>query len=302
MPLTRRRFSQLLGPSIIGSLLAGSLTTYSVSVAAAKKSNDRLTKTLADLEKKLGARLGAAIVDTQTGKQWAQRASERFPMCSTFKLLACGAVLAKVDVGKEYLNRQIRFEKSDLVSNSPVTEKHIGEEGMTLAQICEAAITRSDNTAANMILKSLEGPSAVTKFARTLGDSISQLDRIETELNEATPGDVRDTTTPSAMTNNINKLLLGNVLSVQSREQLKNWLMANKTSDAKLRAGLPKEWMIGDKTGSGNYGTVNDVAIIWPTNRKPIIASIYITETKASFDDCNAAIAEIGRAIAESIK
>ncbi|RYY03969.1 MAG: class A beta-lactamase [Gammaproteobacteria bacterium] len=296
MLLTRRHFSKLLG-----STIALSATSYSVLAQADKKPHDLLTQRLAELEKKLGGRLGVFILDTQTGKHWAQRANERFPMCSTFKLIACGAVLAKVDAGKEDLNRRVYFEKNDLVANSPITEKHAGSEGMTFAEICEAAITRSDNTAANIILKSLNGPSAVTAFARTLGDSVSQLDRYETELNEATPGDIRDTTSPSAMAGNVNKLLLGNTLTIKSREQLKTWLVANKTGDAKLRAGLPKEWIVGDKTGAGSYGTTNDVAIIWPTNRKPIITSIYITEPKVSFDECNAAFAEIGRAITAEI-
>ena len=189
-----------------------------------------------------------------------------------------------------------------MVANSPITEKHVGSEGLTFAEICEAAITRSDNTVANIILKSLNGPSAVTAFARTLGDSVSQLDRYETELNEATPGDIRDTTSPSAIAGNVNKLLLGNTLAIKSREHLNAWLAANKTGDAKLRAGLPKEWIVGDKTGAGSYGTTNDVAIIWPTNRKPIIASIYIIEPKVSFDECNIAIAEIGTAIKDAIR
>ena len=297
MSLTRRHFSKMLS-----SAIALSATNFSVFAQADKKPHDLLTQKLVALEKKLGGRLGAFILDTQTGKHWAQRENERFPMCSTFKLIACGAVLAKVDAGKEDLTRRIYFEKSDLLANSPITEKHTGDEGMTLAEICEAAITRSDNTAANIILKSLNGPSGVTAFARTLGDSVSQLDRFETELNEATPGDIRDTTSPSAMAGNVNKLLLGSMLSITSREQLKNWLVANKTGDAKLRAGLPKEWIVGDKTGAGSYGTTNDVAIIWPANRKPIIASIYITEPKASFDECNAAFAEIGRVTAGEIK
>ena len=293
MQLTRRNFSKIMGSAFTASMFAYS----GLATAAAKKSADALTDKLIEIEKQLGARLGVAIVDTATGRQWLHRSDERFPMCSTVKMLACGAVLARVDAGKEALNRHIQFDASNLIAHSPVTEKYAGNEGMTLAEICEAAITQSDNTAANIILQSLGGPIGVTEFARSIGDSITQLDRIETELNEATPGDARDTTTPNAMTANLQTLVLGNKLSEKSREQLKNWLIANKTGDAKLRAGLPKGWMIGDKTGAGGYGTVNDIAVIWPTNRKPVIVSIYITETKASFEDCNAAIAEIGRAL-----
>ena len=296
MLITRRYFSKGLG-----MLLASGLTAYSGWSYAEKKSGTSLTEKFSELEKKLAARLGAAIVDTHTGKQWTHREHERFPMCSTFKLLASAAVLAKVDAGEEKLDRKIRIESSDLVSFSPITEKHVGGEGMSLAEICEAAITRSDNTAANIILKSLGGPTAVTQFSRTLGDSVTQLDRFETELNEATPGDARDTTSPRAMLKNIHELLLKNKLSKTSRDQLKNWLINNKTGDAKLRAGLPKDWIIGDKTGSGSYGTVNDIAIIWPPKRKPIIVSIYITETKSSLDDSNNAIAEIAKALSLTI-
>lgn len=295
MQTTRRNFSKLAGSLFVASL-AGVPTFTS-----AKPQGAELINNIIALEKNLGARMGVAIFDTATGKQWAHRADERFPMCSTFKLIASAAVLARVDAGTEDLTRRVYFEAKELVTWSPVTEKHVGTGGMILADICAAAITRSDNTAANIILRSLGGPAGFTKYVRTLDDSVTRLDRIEPELNAATPGDVRDTTTPNAMNANLRALVLGDKLSAKSRAQLKAWLIANKTGDAKLRAGLPKEWVIGDKTGSGEYGTVNDVAVIWPSNRKPVIASIYITETKASFDDCNAAIAHVGRAITAAL-
>jgi beta-lactamase class A len=295
MSITRRNFSKLTG-SLFAIGLAGL-----PKLASAKSQNAEVVKNIISLEKQLSARMGVAILDTATGRQWTHRANERFPLCSTFKLLACGAVLARVDAGKEDLNRRIHFNASELVTWSPVTEKFVGDTGMSLAEICEAALTHSDNTAANIILQSLGGPETVTQFARNLGDNMSRLDRHETELNEATPGDARDTTTPSAMANNMHALVLGNKLSAQSRAQLKTWLLANKTGDAKIRAGLPTDWIVGDKTGSGGYGSVNDVAIIFPPNRKPLIASIYITETKASFDDCNAAMAEVARALVTAL-
>ncbi|UEM04372.1 class A beta-lactamase [Skermanella rosea] len=266
-------------------------------VLAAPESGEDLAGKLVEVERRLGARLGAAILDTESGRRWSHRADERFPLCSTFKAIACGAVLAKVDAGREDLERRIRFEAADVVTYSPVTQDRVGGAGMTLAEICEAAMTRSDNTAGNIILDSLGGPSGVTEFARSLGDDVTRLDRRETDLNEATPGDPRDTTSPAAMVANLESLVLGNTLSPQSRDRLTAWLVSNKTGDAKLRAGLPKDWRIGDKTGGGDYGTMNDVAVIWPPNRKPTIVSIYMTETKASFDDRNAAIAEIGRAL-----
>ena len=292
MTVTRRGFS-----AMVGSLLAGGAIMRPGIVPAAPGSGGDLAGKLAEVERRLGARLGAAILDTESGRRWSHRADERFSLCSTFKAIACGAVLAKADAGREDLERRIRFEAADVVTYSPVTQDRIGGAGMTLAEICEAAMTRSDNTAGNIILDSLGGPSGVTEFARSLGDDVTRLDRRETDLNEATPGDPRDTTSPAAMVANLESLVLGNVLSPPSRDRLTAWLVSNKTGDAKLRAGLPKDWRIGDKTGGGDHGTMNDVAVIWPPNRKPTIVSIYMTETKASFDDRNAAIAEIGWAL-----
>ncbi len=168
---------------------------------------------------------------------------------------------------------------------------------MTLAELCEAALTQSDNTAGNLILASLGGPSAVTASARSLGDLSTRLDRTETDLNEATPGDLRDTTTPDAMAGNLMALVVGNRLSARSRDQLTAWLVSNQTGGAKLRAGLPPDWRIGDKTGGGDWGTTNDVAVLWPPGRQPLVVCVYLTETKASFADRNATIAAVGRAI-----
>jgi beta-lactamase class A len=226
---------------------------------------------------------------------------ERFAMCSTFKLLAGAAVLARVDAGKERLDRRVAYAKSDLVTYSPVTEKHVGA-GMTLAELCEAAITVSDNTAGNLLLASLGGPQGFTDFARTLGDTMTRLDRIETALNEATPGDPRDTTTPAAMLANIRTLVLGDALTEPSRGQLKAWMLANKTGGGRLRAGLPGDWAVGDKTGSGEFGTTNDVGVIWPPGRAPIVVTIYFTETKAALEQRIAVLASVGRAVAQEFR
>lgn len=287
--LTRRGFSSVVGAAVAGAALSQPLSVF------ARGREDALGPKLIELERRLGARLGVSIIDTQTDRAWSHRPDERFPMCSTFKVLASGAVLALVDAGKADLGRRIRFEAKDVVTYSPVTQSRSGTEGMTLAELCEAAVTRSDNTAGNLILKCIGGPSGLTEFVRSLGDPHTRLDRWETGLNEAAPGDPRDTTTPAAMTSNLRLLVLGDKLSDRSREQLIAWLVANKTGDAKLRAGFPKAWRMGDKTGGGDYGTMNDVAIVWPTGRLPVVVSIYMTETKASFDDRNAAIAEIAR-------
>ena len=295
--LTRRRFSA----SLVTTVLAASLPPQR-GVRAAESANDDLGKALARIEAGSGGRLGVAFLDTATGQRFGHRSNERFPLCSTFKVLACGAVLTRVDAGREDLSRRIVFGPEDVVTYSPVTKDRVGRDGMTLAELCEAALTQSDNTAGNLILASLGGPSAVPTFARSLGDASTRLDRIETDLNEATPGDLRDTTTPDAMAHDLQSLVVGDHLSVRSRDQLTTWLVSNQTGGAKLRAGLPQDWRIGDRTGGGDFGTTNDVAVLWPPSRKPLIVCVYLTETKASFADRNATIAAVGRAVATTLQ
>jgi beta-lactamase class A len=259
---------------------------------------DTFTADLARIEFENGGRLGVAVQDTGSGARAGHRDGERFPMCSTFKLLATAAVLKRVDGGQERLDRRVVFTASDIVVNSPVTKERVGGDGMTLAELCEAAMTVSDNTASNLILSSLGGPQAVTDYVRSLGDSITRLDRIEPDLNEAVPGDPRDTTTPQAMLGNVRNLVLGKALSAASKEQLTKWLLGNKTGDTRLRAGLPAGWRTGDKTGSGERGTTNDVGVVWPPGRAPIVVAIYFTETSAAAEKRNAVLAAVGRALA----
>jgi beta-lactamase class A len=249
------------------------------------------------IEKWSGGRLGVAALDTGTGERVGRHADDRFPMCSTFKFLAAAAVLKRVDEGKEKLDRRIAYTKEDLVEYSPVTKEHVAD-GMTLSDICEAAMTLSDNTAGNLILASLGGPQGITQFARSLGDTVTRLDRTETALNEAIPGDPRDTTTPNAMAEHLRKLVLGDVLSPASKEKLTKWLLGNKTGDTRMRAHLPEGWRVGDKTGSGERGTTNDVGVIWPPGRAPIVLAIYLTETTAHPNARNGALAAIGAAVA----
>jgi beta-lactamase class A len=211
-------------------------------------------------------------------------------------------VLKRVDGGQEKLDRRIVFSAKDIVANSPITEKHVGGDGMTLAEICEAAMTVSDNTGGNLILKSLGGPKGITDFARTLGDSMTRLDRFETELNEALPSDPRDTTTPLSMLGNLQKLVLGDALSAGSKDQLTKWLLANKTGDTRVRSGLPAGWRTGDKTGSGERGTTNDIGVLWPPNGAPMVVTIYLTGTQAPAEKRNATLAAVGRAIVSGSK
>jgi beta-lactamase class A len=222
-------------------------------------------------------------------------------MCSTFKLLAAAAILARVDANQEQLSRKIAFDQSDIVVNSPVTSARVADGSLSLGDLCEAAITMSDNTAGNLLLANLGGPAGLTAYARSLGDEVTRLDRNEPDLNEALAGDPRDTTTPAAMLADLRLLTLGNGLSETSRQQLIGWLLANRTGGSRLRARLPSDWRVGDKTGSGERGTTNDVGLVWPPHRKPVLACVYLTGTSASAEHRNATVAEVGRAIAASL-
>ncbi|WP_229266628.1 class A beta-lactamase [Leptospira sp. severe_002] len=258
---------------------------------------DSLASELARIARESGGRLGVAVLDTGSGARAGLRADDRFPMCSTFKFLAAAAVLKRVDEGKEKLDRHFAYTKKDFVAYSPVTKERVAQ-GMTLADLCEAAVTLSDNTAANLILTALGGPQGVTQFARALGDPKTRLDRNEPSLNQAVPGDPRDTTTPNAMLGNLQKLVLGDALSPASKELLTKWLLGNKTGDARMRAHLPEGWRVGDKTGSGRLGTTNDVGVIWPPDRAPIVLAIYLTETTAHQNARNGTLAAVGAAVA----
>lgn len=280
-----------------GALAATGLFTSAKVAEAAAGLPAGLAGDLQRIERESGGRLGVAVLDTGSGARGGHRTDERFAMCSTFKFLAAAAVLKRVDEGKEKLDRRITYSKDDLVEYSPVTKEHFSG-GMTMSDICEAAMTLSDNTAGNLILASLGGPQGITQFARSLGDPVTRLDRIETALNEALPGDPRDTTTPNAMLGNIQKLVLGDVLSPASKEQLTKWLLGNKTGDTRMRAHLPKDWRVGDKTGSGERGTTNDVGVIWPAGRAPIVLAIYLTGTSAHPNARNGTLAAVGAAVA----
>jgi len=262
------------------------------------ESVDAVSNRLAEIEKKSGGRLGCAMLDTANGKQIAHRGDERFPMCSTFKFLAVAFILHRVEQGQEHLDRRLAIEQKDILAYAPVTSKHVGQQGMTISELCEAAITLSDNTAANLLLASFGGPPALTAFLQTTGDSITRLDRTEPTLNEAIPGDPRDTTTPIAMLENLKRILLGKTLSAASRQMLTDWMIACQTGSTKLRAGMPSDWKAGDKTGSGERGTSNDIAIFWPPHRSPILITAYLTGSTLSGQEQNTIIAEVGRTFA----
>jgi beta-lactamase class A len=249
------------------------------------------------LENETEGRLGLVILDTSTGARFAHRQNERFPMCSTFKLPLAAAVLGQTDLNRERLDRAVAIGESDIVAHSPVTKLRVGGSA-TVAELCEATMTESDNAAANLLLPIVGGPAGMTRFMRGFDGGVSRLDRIEPALNESRRGDPRDTTTPAAMIAMLQRLALGSVLSPPSRERLVGWMLANKTGAKRLRAGLPAGWRIGDKTGAGANGSDNEVAILWPPNRPPILVAAYLTRTPLPFQQTNAIHARLARLIA----
>lgn len=271
--------------------LAGALASAATMRLAAAEADP--APRLAELERKSGGRLGVAAYQYGTDRRVEYRADERFPMLSTFKFLAAAYLLSRVDHGDEQLGRRVLFGAKDLVPNSPVTWPR-ADIGMSLAEICEAAITQSDNTAGNLMLDSFGGPAALTAFARRLGDEETRLDRIEPALNQALAGDARDTTTPAAMLGHLRRILMENVLSDPSRRQITEWLIAAKTGAARLRAGFPKGWTIGDKTGTGENGSASDIAVVWPPGQQPIVVAVYLV-APGTPDARNATIANVAR-------
>ena len=302
--LTRRR-AVLCGllTAIPCSIFSGSILPTNFLYG---ENAEDLTERLSGIEKKSGGRLGCAVLDTATGRQGAYRGDERFPMCSTFKMAAVSLVLHRVDLGQEQLDRRIAFTEKEILEYAPVTKEHVGGQGMTVAELCGAAVTWSDNTAANLLLASFGGPAALTAFLRETGDDQTRLDRTEPTLNTAILGDPRDTTTPLAMLGTLRRLVLGDVLKPASRGMLVHWMRDCQTGREALRAGVPAEWTEGDKTGSGENGTSNDIAVFWPLSRVqgrgPVLVTAYLTETKLASEGRSAILAEAGRTVATMLK
>jgi beta-lactamase class A len=251
------------------------------------------------IEQRTGARMGVAALDNGSGRHLDYRSEERFPLCSTFKFLAAAAVLKRVDGGQEKLDRFVSYEAKDILEYAPVTKAHLKGGGMTLGALCAAAIEQSDNTAGNLLLDTIRGPVGLTDFARSIGDEMTRLDRREPELNSVIAGDERDTTSPGAMCADMQRLLLGNVLSESSRHQLEDWLRQNETGSLMIRAGVPKTWTVGDKTGRCANGATNDVAIIRPPGRAPILVAIYSIGSTSSADERATIVAEAARVMVE---
>lgn len=256
-----------------------------------------------DLEQQhTGSRIGVMAVDVSTNRRVEYRGDERFIMCSTFKVLAVAAVLKRVDEKKEKLDRFVRYGEAQLLEYAPVTRAHVKEGGMSLEALCAAAISQSDNTAANLLLETIGGPTGVTDFARSLGDEFTRLDRIEPELNRATPGDDRDTTTPAAMGKDLQRLLISDVLSQESRARLEGWMVANETGSKMIRASVPTDWQVGDKTGRSGDGASNDIAILRPPSGGPLVLAIYLNAPNESAEGRDILVAETAKVALELLK
>ena len=246
-------------------------------------------------------RLGVVAIDLGDGRRLEQRAAERFPLASTFKLPLVVDVLARVDRGNERLDREIHFSASDILDYSPIVAKQPRGGSLTIAQLCAAAVEHSDNAAANLLLATLGGPPGLTHFMRDIGDPVTRLDHNEPALNRTTRRDVRDTTTPEAMAQLLARLVREPLLSSASKQRLFAWMRAATTGMARIRAGVPRGWVVGDKTGTTNSAG-NDVAILWPPQGAPIVIAAYFAEVVASDGERDGAIADVARTVTRSFR
>ncbi|ARF53509.1 class A beta-lactamase [Streptomyces gilvosporeus] len=255
--------------------------------------------TLRDLERQYGARLGVFARNVRNGRVVAHRAGERFAMCSTFKTFAAAAVLR--EHGRcAPLDKVIHYPARDILPNSPITEQHV-DTGMTVGALCAAAIRYSDNAAGNLLLRQTGGPGGLTDFFRSIGDPVSRLDRWETDLNAAVPGDPRDTTTPQAIGRSLERVTLGRALDEAGRRHLVTWLKGNTTSGERFRAGLPGDWIVADKTGTGDYASANDIGVAWTTEKTPIVLVVLSSKPARDATVDNALIADAARVLARAL-
>ena len=248
-----------------------------------------------------GGRLGVAAIDTGSGRELRFDADSRYSMASTFKLPLAAAVLARVDSGEISLDEKLTIPPGRSLDNSPVVDRYRDEGSLSVVRLCSAVVELSDNSAANMLLRRLGGPEALTRFIRACSDPVTRVDRYEMELNSNLPGDPRDTTSPAAMAGLVRTLVLGDKLSQQSRRHLSTWLTKSVPGADRLKAGLPAPpWLVGHKTGTGANGAVNDVAIAWRSGRPPVVIACYQSGGTADRPARFAAHAAVGRLVAET--
>ncbi|MTJ83965.1 MAG: class A beta-lactamase [Telmatospirillum sp.] len=294
--MTRRAAMASMALALSGLPLSGRGLAQSWAMSGVPTFEARLK----DLEARSGGRLGVALLDSATGQIVGNRLDERFALCSTVKALVVAFVLSRVDRDEESLERRIVFTERDLVIPFKATRPHVGPEGMTVGALCEAAITVSDSTAANLLLQSVGGPAALTAHLRSLGDPVTRLDHVELALNIVKPGETHDTTTPRAMAETMRRLLLGDALSDASRGRLTNWMVAaTAAATRRLRAGLPAGWRIANKPGTWEGISTNDAGVIWPPGRAPVVVSAYLGEAPGSTETQEGVLAGVARIVAE---
>ncbi|MER6342908.1 class A beta-lactamase [Streptomyces sp. NPDC001595] len=255
---------------------------------------------LRELERRHDATLGVYARNLRTGRTVRHRADDLFPICSLFKTLAAAAVLRDLDRDGEVLARRVHYTEDDLVEGSDKTREHLAD-GMTIAELCDVAVRFSDNAAGNLLLRELGGPTAITRFARSLGDPVTRLDRWETELNSAEPWRTTDTTSPRAIGRTYARLVLGDALPAADRDRLTHWLLNNTTSADRLRAGVPDSWTVADKTGGGEYGTNNNVGIAWTPDGTPVVLAVLSRKADPAAVRVNALIAETAQVLTEAL-
>jgi len=253
---------------------------------------------LAAIRAASGGRLGVFALDTATGATIGRDADARYAMCSTFKAPLAAAILVEVDAGRLRLDQPVRFTRADLVPHAPVVEAALDRGALSVEALCQGTVEVSDNVAANLLLPLIGGPAGFTRFARSSGDNVTRLDRFEPELNIVRGGDLRDTTTPAAMVGLMRAFLTGDTLTPASRDRLIGWMTASPTGRERLRARLPADWRAGDKTGTSGEGYFNDIAVLWPPNRAPILVACYLDAPGLQPERANAAHADVGALIA----
>jgi beta-lactamase class A len=253
------------------------------------------------LEARTGGRIGVYAHNLKTGAGLAWRADERFVMCSTFKASLAACVLARIDRGEDQLDQLVSYGPKDLLDYAPVAKENLANGAMSVAELCKGAVELSDNTCANLLLARIGGPAALTAFWRRTGDAVTRLDHNEPVLNRSPPGDPHDTTTPAAMAGNLNRLVLGKVLAPASRQRLTDWMLGCQTGANRLRAGLPKAWTIGDKTGNNGKDAAGDIAVVWPRPDAPILISVYTQGGAPKPEALDAAFKRIGELVGERL-
>lgn len=298
MTLGDKRFGRrtLLGATALLPLAACSTSATTDSAPTTQARHDRLF----ELERKFDARLGVYALDTASGATIAHRADERFAFCSTFKGLAAAAVLQRNPLS--HLDTVVRYTEEDLTKNAAITPRHVAT-GMTIRDLCDAAVRYSDGTAGNLLLRDIGGPAELTAYLRGLGDPVTRMDRIEPAITEATPGDPRDTSSPRALGTDYQRIVLGDALPEDKRAFLRDLLERNATGAGavRVRAGVPQGWKVADKTGTGEYGTLNDIAIVWPPDRAPLVLSIMSSKATADAEYDQALLAEAAAYVASTL-